>query len=57
MAIFVYKVKYSPEAYATYLNAFAERISKQAKENQPKFIESAIAAQLWVNSREEIAKN
>jgi len=52
MAIFVFKVKYSPQAYSAYLNAFTERITNQPKDSQPKFIESAISAQLWINSRE-----
>ena len=57
MAIFIYKVRQSPAAYASYLTAFSDRITKQPKENQQKFIESAIAAQIWINSREQIAKS
>ena len=52
MAIFVYKVKYSPQAYTAYLNSFTQRITNQPKESQPKYIQSAISAQLWINSRE-----
>jgi hypothetical protein len=38
MAIFIYKVKKSSAAYGSYLTAFSDRIIKQPKQNQHKFI-------------------
>ena len=57
MAIFVYKVKRSPEDYAGYLSAFAARIMVQTKENQSKFVDAAISGQLWINCHQQLKKS
>lgn len=53
MAIFIHKFKNKPDDYLEYLLMFSQRIESMSAENRAIFLESAIAAQFWVNVQNE----